>query len=124
MGLREDQQIGHALAVEIANWLWPDESRFPRGPTAQPSPKRTDSRRARWWSWPTPSSTPTAEVVRTIDRISVGNFRLIECLMTQVGRPRTPPTMVRPFQLLPPDAKHASMEFCHLDPIVRGILTR
>lgn len=46
VGLREDQQIGHGLAVEIANWLWADESRFPRGPTAQPSSKRTDPRRA------------------------------------------------------------------------------
>ncbi len=46
VGLREDQQIGHGLAVEIANWLRTDEGRFLRGPTAQPLPKRTDSRRA------------------------------------------------------------------------------
>lgn len=46
VGLREDQQIGHGLAVEIANWLRTDEGRFPRGPTAQPSSRRIDPRRA------------------------------------------------------------------------------
>lgn len=46
VGLREDQQIGHGLAVEIANWLRIDEGRCPRGPTAQLSSKRIDSRSA------------------------------------------------------------------------------
>lgn len=46
VGLREDRQIGHGLAVEIANWLRTDEGRFPRGPTVQPSSRRIDPRRA------------------------------------------------------------------------------
>ena len=46
VGLREDQQLGRELAVEIANWLRTDEGRFPRGPTARLSSKRIDSRGA------------------------------------------------------------------------------
>lgn len=46
VGLREDRQIGHGLAVEIANWLQTDKGRCPRAPTAQRSSKRIDSHRA------------------------------------------------------------------------------